>query len=205
MTKHIGRLALLWRGDREARSCAKPEASRLHRVFEALASRNIHAEPAVYSDDMVDEVRAQLQDLDGVLVWVDPLADGQNRTKLDAIKFCVSHSRRGSRRNRTSCADPADVSAYGTGDAVNATGDRAKSHRRSRPTPPSDVFGYFAFRRLNRFVPRILKGGHPGFRSEAPRGRDGRASRTRHPCASRSRSGIFPCHYSDQRLPVAPR
>src|ERR1700722_6036622 len=85
MTIHIGRLALLWRGDRAARSSAKPQSSRLHRVFEALASRNIHAEPAEYSDDMADEVRAQLLDVDGVLVWVDPLADGQNRAKLDAM------------------------------------------------------------------------------------------------------------------------
>jgi hypothetical protein len=45
MTKDIGRLALLWRGDREARNSAKPETSRLRRVFEALAFRHIHAEP----------------------------------------------------------------------------------------------------------------------------------------------------------------
>jgi hypothetical protein len=85
MTKHIGRLALLWRGDREARSTAKPETSRLHRVFEALAAYDIYAEPAVYSDGMADEVRAQLLALDGVLVWVDPLSDGQSRIKLDTM------------------------------------------------------------------------------------------------------------------------
>jgi hypothetical protein len=39
MTNSIGRVALLWRGDRQARDSAKPETSRLHRVFEALASR----------------------------------------------------------------------------------------------------------------------------------------------------------------------
>jgi hypothetical protein len=92
MTTPIGRLALLWRGDREARSSAKPETSRLNRVFEALALHNIHAEPAVYSDDMADEVRAQLSALDGVLVWVDPLSDGHNRIKLDAmLREVASH------------------------------------------------------------------------------------------------------------------
>jgi hypothetical protein len=85
MTTHIGRVAVLWRGDREARSTATPQTSRLHRLFEALALRNIHAEPAVYSDDMAEEVRAQLSVLDGVLVWVDPLCDGHNRIKLDAM------------------------------------------------------------------------------------------------------------------------
>lgn len=62
------KLALLWRGDRQARCNATPHNNRLNRVFEALAALGIHAEPAVYADDMVDEVRAQLLKLDGVLV-----------------------------------------------------------------------------------------------------------------------------------------
>ena len=85
MTTPIGRLALLWRGDRDARDNATPQTSRLHRIFEALALRNIHAEPAVYCEDMVEEVQAQLLATDGVLVWVDPLTEGRNRIKLDAM------------------------------------------------------------------------------------------------------------------------
>ena len=80
-----GRVALLWRGDREARANATPENNRYNLIFEELAARGIHAEPAVYSDDMVDEVRAQLLRLDGVLVWVNPISDGQNRHRLDAM------------------------------------------------------------------------------------------------------------------------
>jgi glutathione synthase/RimK-type ligase-like ATP-grasp enzyme len=80
-----GKLALLWRGDRRARSEATAQNNRLSRVFEALAALGIHAEPAVYSDEIADEVREQLLKLDGVLVWVDPLSDGQRRTQLDAI------------------------------------------------------------------------------------------------------------------------
>jgi hypothetical protein len=78
-------LAVLWRGDRQTRHDATPDNNRLKQVFEALAARGLHAEPAVYADDMAEEVRAQLLTLDGVLVWVDPLADGQNRTMLDAL------------------------------------------------------------------------------------------------------------------------
>jgi hypothetical protein len=85
MTGEIGKVALLWRGDREARNSLHPRNSRLQPVFEALAARNIYAEPAVYSDDWVSEVRSELLALDGVLVWVDPISDGQNRTKLDAM------------------------------------------------------------------------------------------------------------------------
>jgi hypothetical protein len=79
------KLALLWRGDRQARREATPRNGRLNRVFEALASLGIHAEPAVYSDDMVQEVREQLLNLDGVLVWADPISQGQNRITLDAM------------------------------------------------------------------------------------------------------------------------
>jgi hypothetical protein len=34
---------------------------------------------------MADEVRAQLLQVEGVLVWVDPIHEGQNRTVLDAL------------------------------------------------------------------------------------------------------------------------
>ena len=77
-------VAVVWRGDREARRAATPRNNRFHRVFEALAALGIQAEPAVYADDIVDEVREQLLKVDGVLVWVDPIHEGQTRTVLDA-------------------------------------------------------------------------------------------------------------------------
>ena len=79
------KLAVLWRGDREARRKATPQNNRFYRVFEELAALGIHAEPAVYADDMADEVREQLLKVDGVLVWVDPIHDGQTRMMLDAL------------------------------------------------------------------------------------------------------------------------
>src|SRR5262249_38778679 len=42
-------------------------------------------EPAVYADDMVDEVRTQLLGVAGVLVWVDPISDGRTRAVLDPM------------------------------------------------------------------------------------------------------------------------
>src|SRR6202023_3874726 len=45
----------------------------------------IRAEPAVFADDFADEVREQLLAVDGVLVWVDPIHEGQTRTVLDAM------------------------------------------------------------------------------------------------------------------------
>src|SRR6266481_5720464 len=63
------RLALLWRGDRQARRDATPHNNRLSRVFEALTALGVRAEPAVYADDLMLEVRDQLLKLDGVFVW----------------------------------------------------------------------------------------------------------------------------------------
>ncbi len=85
IASEVGKLGLIWRGDRQARSEATPRTNRFSRVFEALAALGIHAEPAVYADDMVDEVRAQLLRLDGVLVWVDPISEGRDRIVLDSM------------------------------------------------------------------------------------------------------------------------
>src|SRR5271156_5726961 len=82
---NIGRLAVLWRGDREARRNATPQNNRFHRVFEELATLGNHAEPAIYDEDFAAEVRDQLMKVDGVLVWVDPLHEGKTRTVLDAL------------------------------------------------------------------------------------------------------------------------
>jgi hypothetical protein len=79
------RIAVVWRGDREARQAATPQNSRFHRVFEELAALGIDAEPAVYDDDIAGEVREQLLAVDGVLVWVDPIHQGKTRTMLDTM------------------------------------------------------------------------------------------------------------------------
>jgi hypothetical protein len=82
--KHY-RIAVLWRGDCEGRRAATPQNNRYHRVFEELAALGIHADPAVYSDDIAGEVREQLLAVDGVLVWVDPISGGKTRAVLDAM------------------------------------------------------------------------------------------------------------------------
>ena len=79
------RVAILWRGDRDARQAATPQNNRYYRIFEELASLGISAEPAVYDEDFADEVRAQLLGVDGVLVWVDPLSRGKTRAALDPL------------------------------------------------------------------------------------------------------------------------
>ena len=80
-----GRIGILWRGDREARASATAANNRLRPVFEALAAIDIAAEPVVFDDELVDDVRRQLLSLDGVLVWVDPVMGERDRTVLDGL------------------------------------------------------------------------------------------------------------------------
>jgi hypothetical protein len=80
-----GKLALLWPRDAPKWRAAAPRDYRLHRVFEAMATLGIEAEPALYADDVADRVREQLLRCDGVLVWVDPLSEGRDRVVLDVL------------------------------------------------------------------------------------------------------------------------
>jgi hypothetical protein len=79
------RVAILWHGDREARDTATLEENRMRGVAEALRQVGVEAEPAVYADEFVDEVRDQLLQVDGVLVWVNPIEQGRDRSALDAM------------------------------------------------------------------------------------------------------------------------
>src|SRR5688572_25585890 len=85
LDRGLARVALLYPGDREARQNAAPEKSRFLKVFQALEQLGLKAEPAVYNDDFCDEVRHQLMQVDGVLVWCNPMEGGRDRSKLDAM------------------------------------------------------------------------------------------------------------------------
>lgn len=85
MATALPKIAVVWRGDREARDAATPQNNRFHRIFEELSAIGIDAEPAVYDEAFSDEVRDQLLAADGVLVWVDPLSAGKTRHQLDVL------------------------------------------------------------------------------------------------------------------------
>jgi len=79
------RVAILWRGDWQARNQATTENNRFSLVFEEFEKHGFRVEPAVYDDAFVDEVRQQLLEVDGVLVWVNPIQDGADRTVLNEM------------------------------------------------------------------------------------------------------------------------
>lgn len=79
------KVAIVWRGDAETRRTATPHNNRFHRIFAELDAAGIEAIPAVYDEAFAEDVRAQLRDTDGVLVWVNPLQDGKPRLQLNQL------------------------------------------------------------------------------------------------------------------------
>ena len=79
------RVAILYPGDEEARRNATAENNRFADLFRAFAAARAEVEPAVYDDAFADEVRQQLLRCDGVLVWVNPIEGGHDRSILDAM------------------------------------------------------------------------------------------------------------------------
>lgn len=79
------RVAILYPGDWEARRNATAENNRFADLFRAFAAAGVEVEPAVYDDAFHDEVRQQLLRCDGVLVWVNPIENGHDRSVLDAM------------------------------------------------------------------------------------------------------------------------
>jgi uncharacterized protein DUF6815 len=86
------RVGLLWRAEWDPPGAAGPvrEECRLRGVFAAFEALGVRAEPIVYSDESLDDVREQLLALDGVLVWVNPIEQGRDRSQLDALLRTVA-------------------------------------------------------------------------------------------------------------------
>src|ERR1700676_3733630 len=90
-TNQLGkRIGILWRGDRSDEDRPTAQECRLQQVSQALAERHVSAEPMIYSEEATAEVREQLLQLSGVLVWVNPIDGGRDRADLDALLREVS-------------------------------------------------------------------------------------------------------------------
>jgi hypothetical protein len=81
------RVGLLWRKEWDPPSTERPK---LHGVFAAFRALGVEAEPVVYSDDAVEAVRGQLLQLEGVLVWVNPIEQGLDRSKLNPLLGAIA-------------------------------------------------------------------------------------------------------------------
>ena len=93
MTEEVRpRVAILSHRVREAPETLPPEKGRFGKVFQALGALGMTAEPAFYHDEIRDEIRRQLMQVDGVLVWVNPVEGGHDRSVLDAMLRDVAAS-----------------------------------------------------------------------------------------------------------------
>jgi hypothetical protein len=71
----------MWREN----ASAATEQSRLQPIFQALAGIGVEPVPLLFSEELTESAREELLGLDGVLVWVDPLAYGRDRSRLDRL------------------------------------------------------------------------------------------------------------------------
>jgi len=79
------RIAFVWRGERDANGAPISVSNRLAKAAEALQALGVQVEAVIFNEDAIEDVQAQLQSVDGVLVWVNPLAEGRDRSVLDPL------------------------------------------------------------------------------------------------------------------------
>lgn len=82
---HPYRVAILFPADPALRRKTRLQDSRFARTAAALADKGMVVEGAPYLDDDADDVRSQLLQVDGVLVWINPIVDGRDRRVLNAL------------------------------------------------------------------------------------------------------------------------
>ena len=119
-------VAILYPGDRSTRDRADPTVSRFAPLFAAFQAAGVRAEPAVYHDDFVAAVEAQLEQVRVVLVWHNPIEGGRTRRVLDAML------RRVGERGVLVSAHPDTILRMGTKDVLAEVRDLpfgSDSHR----------------------------------------------------------------------------
>lgn len=79
------RVAVLFPAEAEQRSLIRLDDTRYAGIAAALRAAGLEVEGAPYADEAVDDIRAQLCRVDGVLVWVNPVDGDRTRTVLDAM------------------------------------------------------------------------------------------------------------------------
>lgn len=150
----LPRLGLLYRGDRAHEPPSPRSEQRLAPLLAALAELPVAVEAVVYSDDAIEEVRAQLLDLAGVLVWVNPIQDGVTRAQLDALLRAVASA------GVFVSAHPDVISALGTKEVLYRTRDLSWGSDTERYASSHELRANFAARlgRHGRLVVKQARG-----------------------------------------------
>src|SRR5215470_15467002 len=86
------RVAIVFPADPERGQKTRLEDSRFARTAAALTEKGMAVEGAPYVADAIEELREQLMRVDGVLVWINPIVDGRDRTDLNKVLADVAAS-----------------------------------------------------------------------------------------------------------------
>ena len=106
------RIGLLRRGSGDPAVLSERVEERLGPLLSAFRDLPVVVEHLVYGDEAVHVLREQLLECDGVMVWVNPIQDGQTRDRLDALLREVSA------RGVMVSADPETILRLGTKEVV---------------------------------------------------------------------------------------
>lgn len=79
------KIIVMWRGDRNAPTAPTRYGERLAPVLNALRAEGLKPEPLIYFDADVAGARQRLRGAAGVLVWINPLQDGEDRAQVNAL------------------------------------------------------------------------------------------------------------------------
>lgn len=90
MTGKNYRVAIVFPADAGARRSTRLDTSRHAKTAAALVASGFEVEGAPYADEAAEEVRAQLESVDAVLVWVNPIEAGRDRSILNAMLAFVA-------------------------------------------------------------------------------------------------------------------
>src|SRR5215207_7782567 len=144
------RVALVWRGDPQAPDQPTKHRTRLQALANALLEAGMEVEWVAYADDAVEAARDRLLRCDGAMVWVNPLDDGRDRSRLDPML------REAARSGVWVSAHPDVILKMGTKEVLFRTRDLGWG----ADTDLYETFGAFRERfpaRLGAGLPRVLK------------------------------------------------
>ncbi|HEX4953736.1 MAG TPA: Cj0069 family protein [Thermoanaerobaculia bacterium] len=79
------RVAIVFPADPQQGLATRLEASRFAKTAEALTAVGLEVVGAPYRDEDVEAVRAILSAVDGVLVWINPIVEGRDRSVLNRM------------------------------------------------------------------------------------------------------------------------
>jgi hypothetical protein len=140
------RLAIVFPADAGERLSTKLEQSRFARVATAIGSLGVEVEGAPYADEAVEQVRAQLLRVDGVLVWVNPIQAGRDRSILNAMLAEVA-------------ATGVFVSAHP--ELIHKMGTKEVLYRTQKMSWGCDTLHYPALQAMRAEFPACLASGAP--------------------------------------------